>query len=512
MKKVQHIAIFLIFFSLVSQRFSVFAQKNILELLPGSEKLIYDENKKTQRLIGNVRFIYQGNKMFCDSATYYEKEGIVNAYGNVHINKDDTLNLFCDSIHYFSKIKKAKLWGHVRIRDREYKITTDSLEYDANKGQAVYRHGGKIENILKKEILLSKVGYIYPDSKNFIFSGNVRYNTPNIKMTTDTLKYQYLQKKVYFYGPTKITTEDNVITCSKGWYHTESEESLLQKNVQVLQESTIIKGDSLYYHPKKGLAIGRGNIFYADTTEKISFQSQYFYKNDAKKINFITDKALCSYLLEKDTLFIHADSIFVFSDSLKKVTSAQAYHHARFFKSNLQGRCDSISFLKDKGFMEMFYDPIVWSQNAELKGVKMNAHLKDSVLDKIEILENSSVVMEVDSSLYNQVYGKEMFCYFLQNELHKVEVFGNSQTIYFPEEKTDKDSIFEIKRSGMNRIYSGDIKVYLDSGEVKKVVYLTQADAVFYPFNLINKEEQFIKNFSWNPLLRPKRKEELFNR
>jgi lipopolysaccharide export system protein LptA len=493
--------------------FHLQAQGNILELLPGTDKLVYNEKTGAQRLIGNVNFRYQGNTMYCDSAHYYAKSKEVRAYGKVHINKNDTLNLFCDSLYYNGKTKYAKLWGHVRVRDREYKITTDSMDYDAKRGQGIYRNRGKIENIVNNEVLTSKVGYFYPDTKNFFFSGNVKYKSPQVTMTTDTLRYQYLQKKVYFYGPTKIKTKDADLSCERGWYQTETEEGVLQKNAQILSESKIITGDSLYHNPKKGLSIGKGNVFYKDTLDPFELRGNYLYKNDQSRKTYMTGKALCTYLMEKDTLFMHADTLFGFQDSLKQVTRVMAYRNAKFFKSNIQGKCDSLVYFRKDDFIELYKSPVVWSQNAELKGEFMKAYIKDSMVDRIEITEKSSAVMEIDSGqYYNQVAGKNMIAYFRNSELVKVDVKTNAQTVYFPEETTENDTVVEIKRSGMNRIYAGDLRIDLDSGEVTRVAYLDKPDAVFYPIEQINKEEQFIRNFSWNPALRPKSIQDMFKR
>ena len=111
------------------------AQGNVLELLPGTEKIVFSEKTGEHRLIGTVNFTYQGNTMYCDSAHYNEKRKIVHAYGNVHVTKKD-INLYCDSLLYFGSTKYAKLWGHVRVRDKEYKIATDSIDYDAKSGRA----------------------------------------------------------------------------------------------------------------------------------------------------------------------------------------------------------------------------------------------------------------------------------------------------------------------------------------------------------------------------------------
>ncbi len=481
------------------------AQKDILELLPGAEKLIYNEKTGAQMLIGNVNFLYQGNKMYCDSAYFYDKSMEVRAYGKVHINKNDTLNLFCDSLYYNGKTKYAKLWGHVRVRDREYKITTDSMDYDAKKGQGVYKNGGKIESILTNEVLTSKVGYFHPDTKNFFFSGKVKYKSPEISMTTDTLRYQYLVKKVYFYGPTKIKTKDADLFCNKGWFQTETEEGVLQKNAKILSNSKTIIGDSLYHNPKKGLSIGQGNVVYKDSLKPYIFSGNYFYKNDLIRKTYITDEALCKYKLKEDTLFLTADTLLSLNDSLGETKQISAYKKVQFFKNDIQGKCDSLVFQQESSYIEMYEQPIVWAQNIELKGEFMKAFLKDSMIDKIEITNKTSAIMEIDSGkYYNQIAGKKMFAFFKDNEIVKVDVKGNAQTVYYPEEKKDSDTLLEVKRSGMNRIYAADLKIYLDSGEVKSITYIDKPDAVFYPIELLNKEEQFVQYFSWNPALRPK--------
>ena len=86
----------------------------------------------------------------------------------------------------------------------------------------------------------------------------------------------------------------------------------------------------------------------------------------------------------------------------------------------------------------------------------------------------------------------------------------NAQTIYFPQDTIENDTLVEIKRSGMARLYASDLVIYLDSGEVSRVVYIGMPDGVLYPMDQINKEEQFVQGFSWNPILRPRSVEDLF--
>jgi hypothetical protein len=207
---------------------------------------------------------------------------------------------------------------------------------------------------------------------------------------------------------------------------------------------------------------------------------------------------------ENDTMQIIADTIISTKDSLEK-QNIQAHHNVKIFNKKLQAISDSLTFTETMNILYLYKKPIVWSENAELKGEKMVIHLKDSLVDKVEIFENTSALMELDSGEYfNQICGREMIAYFSNQKLKSAYVNGNAQTIFFPFEEKNTDTSLIVKRKGMNRLYAGDLRLDLDSGEVKGVSYIDKPDGKFYPMNKINKEEQFIKDFSWNPALRPK--------
>ena len=434
-----------------------FAQ-SILELLPGAKKMIMDENSNKLRLIDNVNFLYQGNKMYCDSAHYYEKRQIVKAFGRVHINKRDTLNLFCDSLLYNGRTRKATLWGNVRLRDNEYKLTTDTLEYDAKRSEAIYRHGGRVESIRSREILTSRVGYFHPESKNFFFSHNVDYRGKDIKMTTDTLRYRYSEKKTYFYGPTNIETQGTTIFCKAGWYNTETEEGELRQNAEIRRENDVIKGDTLIYLPKEGTNIGKGNVFYSDSTQKMSFRGDYAMISDSLHYSYLTGHALAIKELKDDTMYVHADTLYSYKED--SIEYMRAYQKASIYSTKFQCQADSISYTPNNDKMELFRDPIVWSNGAELKGDSMELQLTDSLLHKVLIKNKASVVMSVDDEkLFNQIGGKEIIAYFRDNDLYRTNVNGNAVTIFYPEEEKKTDSTIVKERNGMNRLYASTLRI-----------------------------------------------------
>lgn len=490
---------------------AVAQKKDWLELLPGAERLSFDETNGVQRLVGKLNFTYQGSILYCDSAHYKPSTKEIWAYSKVHLNKDDTLNLYCDSLYYNGNSKLAKLWGHVRVRDREYKITTDSLEYDTNIDKATYRNGGKLENSLKKEQLTSKFGYFFPNTEESFFSGNVVYKSPDLKVTSDTLQYDYLSHKLFFYGATTIKQKETIIMANKGWYHVETEESVIQGNAQIYDAPRTIYGDSLYYNPTTKNAEGVGHIVVIDTAQHIELHGGYFRSEAATHTDWITRDPWAKMMRTKDTLYLRADTLIHVRDTANKTLSVKGNWNVKIFHGKVQAISQQLDYRKSEGQLLLWGEPHFWSNNSELRGDTLRVFIKnDTVLEKVNIRYNAFAANEVDSgAFYNQLAGKEMWAYFKDQELVKAEAIANARTIYFPTDTIRTDTSMVIKRQGMNRMYCSDLKVYLDSGEVSGVTFFKQPEGVFYPIDQINKEEQFLIGFGWFPALRPKRYQEI---
>ena len=91
-----------------------------------------------------------------------------------------------------------------------------------------------------------------------------------------------------------------------------------------------------------------------------------------------------------------------------------------------------------------------------------------------------------------------------KGKLVQTDVIGSATSIYYPEDEERSDSVLTIKRMGLNKLEASTLTVHLDSGEVKGITYRTQPSGTFYPIDQINEKHKWIKNFKWNPMLRPK--------
>lgn len=485
--------------------------QNLLELLPGSDKLIVDNSAGYQKLIGNVRFKYQGHLMFCDSAVYYDKKGEVLAYGKVHINKADTLNLYCDSLYYNSKTRQAKLWGNVRVRDRDYKLETDTLDYDAKIGAAIYRHGGKITHIRRSDKLTSKVGYYYPNSKNFFFRKDVVYTDDKYHVTTDTMRFESLKEHLFFFGPTHIhqKEEQRDIYCNRGVFDMKKNEGEFMDNASILEPGKSVFGDTLKYYSEKELSIGLGNVRVRDSVENIEFRGGYAISNGKERTNFLTRNPLAVMFQSEDTTYILADTLFAISDTSNNMKFMRAHYNVKIFATKYQGICDSLAYTQEDSLMKLYRDPVLWSENNQLTGEFMQIKREKDQIRHAYIQGKALAVAEVDSGqFYNQVAGRDMNGYFVEGKLSLVHVVGNARTIYFPEEEKESDTAKIVTRNGMNRLYSSEIKLYLDSGEVRGLTSIEEPDGAFYSLDKIPEKERKVDYFIWRPADRPRRPEE----
>jgi hypothetical protein len=235
------------------------------------------------------------------------------------------------------------------------------------------------------------------------------------------------------------------------------------------------------------------------------FQGNYAYSDEKQHIAYITGNALATKVQKEDTVFIHADTLMNITDSITGQILTKGYWGVKIFNRSVQAVCDSIAYDEDKGQMQLFKQPIIWSQNAELRGARMTVWLSDSLIRYVEIKDSATAIMEIDSgTYYNQVAGKRIDAYFKNNELIRTDVGGNARTIFYPENEEKTDTTVTVKRLGMNRLFARDLRIYLDSGEITGITYYEKPDGIFYPMDQIDAEEQFIREFKWTPLLRPK--------
>jgi lipopolysaccharide export system protein LptA len=496
-------SVLLVLFILISGL--AFAQTKIN--LKGADRLIGDQSKGYQRLIGSVQFEHQGMIMNCDSAHFFLKENKLDAYGHVFVQQGDSLRMWSDFLTYDGNTRIAVASKNVRLVEDDMTLTCDAITYDLANRFAYYNTGGRIVN--KDNILTSQNGGYSSDAKTLTFKNNVVLKNPQYEMRCDTLRYTPGPKIAYFLGPTtiKATGNKNFIYCENGFYDTYNDIAQFEENACIVTNNQTLRGDSIWYDRKNGIGKAFENIEIQDTTQKVTIHGDYAIHYEKTETSFITGHALLIQEFDNDSLFMHADTLKsitthpiddkgkpIYGDSLEQKT-VLGYHDVSFFKSDMQGRCDSLAWTSQDSTMRMFGAPVIWSDESQLTAKNIDIIIANGKIIRLDMNVDCFIISEEDTIRYNQIKGKKMTGYFADNQLRKIFVEGNGQTLYYA--KSEADLI------GINRADCSKLMIWINENEVQSISFYNQPDAQLYPANELSPSEALLKDFAWRGAERP---------
>ena len=485
---------------------SIFAQKakQIEIIQAGSLEGSKINGEEVRRLVGDVIFKQETTFLYCDSAIFYVITNSIDAYGDVRV-EGEKAKLNGDFLHYEGNTKIAVITGKVvKMTDGKAVLTTDKLNYDLVNDIGEYTTGGKVED--KENVLTSKHGYYYSKDKTVFFKDNVVLTNPKYIMKSDTLKYNSLNETTYFFGPSTIQSTDKdsgFIYCEYGWYNTKTEKSYFSNNAYIQSKETKLSGDSLSYDRATGIGKAWKNVNVTDTVQKIIISGEYATLDEKKAESFVTGKSMLTKILDTDSIYLHADTLYAKQDSATKLKTYFAYYHTRIFKTDLQGQCDSLVYSSKDSTIYFYGTPILWNNKNQLTATLITIKLANNKLQSMNLLANSFITGLEDSLRYNQVKGRNMIGYFVQNKLDHIHVIGNGQTIYYI--RNGKKQL-----TGVNKADCSDMLIYLDSSKVKQISLLNKPDATLYPIKELPPMELRLKDFAWYGELQPKFKEDIF--
>jgi len=456
------------------------------------------------RILGNVVMNHDSAYLYCDSAWVNEVENRVVAYGNVRIKLSDTLNLYSDSLRYNGNTKIANAYSNVRLIDNQTTLTTDTLVYDRYTRIAQYDYWGKIVN--DRNNLVSHHGYYYTDKKEFFFKDKVIVITPDYDVFSDTLMYNTVTEVSYFYGPSHIISKDRVdsIYCENGWYNTRIDVARFRERARIYHETTFLTGDSMYYEQHTGFGQVFRRAMLKDTVNNILLTGNYGEMHRVKGFAFMVDSALTILIDKKDSLFMHSDTVWATFDTAQQIRNVFCYYKVKFFRHDLQGMCDSLTYHSSDSTLTMYHEPVLWSEKNQLSADSIRLIWRNGEADSLKMYSSAFMISRDDTASFNQIKGRNIFAKFRDNEIYRINVLGNSQTIYYARE--DDRSLI-----GINMAVSSDMLIFLNKNELKSITYITEPEAHLYPEKSVPLNERKLKNFKWEEHRRPLGKNDVFN-
>lgn len=468
---------------------------------------LYGPTRDAQIAKGRVHFIHQGAHLWCDSAYYYEASNSVKAFGHVRFKQGDTLSLNCDVGTYDGAEELMVASKNVVLKHRKQTLYTDSLTYDRLYKTAYFVEGGKLVD--GKDNLVSDWGEYNTGTREAVFYYDVKLYNGNRLVTTDTLYYDTSKSIAHVVGPSKVTSQGSTIDTDDGYFNTKTDQAKMYGRSTVVDKQKTITGDSLFYDDASGESEGFGNVIFVDKENKNELNCEYLLYNEQTGAGLATNRALVKDFSQPDTLYMHGDTIRIYSfnvntDSVYR--KIHCYRHVRAFRTDVQAVCDSLVFNSKDSCMTMYQDPIVWNMGRQLLGEEIRVYMNDSSIRMARVIDQALSVEKLDEyEHFNQISSKEMQAFFTDGKISSAIAMGNVTTVYYPID--DKDSSIVV----MDYTETDTMKMYFTPERKLYKIWMPKASGTWYPLTQIPSDKRRLPQFAWFEEIRPVDKDDIFN-
>lgn len=506
-----HLSIILILFiNLVSSQ-----EKKIIQIIEAgsfdrNEKNIPGANilKKNDKI--RVHLLHDGMNIWSDYALFYKKNNSFQANGNVVVKQGDSVVLYSDNLDYDGNLRKIIAKGNVDFYNNNTNLKTKILFHDRNLKEIFFQKGGVIKDSLT--VIKSVEGKYFLENSKYTFVKEVEIHNPDYQINSNKLDYLIKHEQAYFYGPTTIIGSDYDIYCERGFYDTKNKKGYFIKNSIINYDNRQIKGDSLTFNDITKFASASRNVKLTDTLNKTIIKGNYAEVFKALDSAMITKKSFAIKMVDKDSLYIKADTLFAIGPAENRFIKGR--YNVKIFKQNLSGRADKIIINQKSGLTKLLRkelskrekqiltskeiskkNPIIWNGESQMTGDEIHIlrNIQTNDLDSLKILNNAFVVekdtLGIDN--FNQMKGINLFGKFYNNELKSINLVQNTEMIYHLYDEKTNELI------GIDKAICSSILMSIKDNNIKDITFFTNPEGKIYPEDEIELNQKHLNGFIW---------------
>lgn len=439
-------------------------------------------------LTGNVRISHDGVIITCNKAYYFQKENYAKLFGNVQMVQGDTLYLNSQYAEYSGNEKKAYATGKPVLRSPDMTLTTDTINFDRNSQQAYYNSFGRIVN--KENTLTSNAGRYYATEKKFQFLSAVTISNPKYTIKSNHVDYYNNSGHAYLFGPSTITSEKNFIYTEKGFYDSKKNVGHFLRKSYIRYDDRLIEGDSIFYDRAKEFASATRNVKITDTVNKGIVKGHYGEVYKQKDSLMMTGRAVAINLVENDSVYIHGKKLMVTGKKGNQII--RAFNNARFYKSDISGKCDSIHSSTKKALTQLIGRPVVWNGENQLTGdvIHLIGENNTQKIDSLKVLNNAFMISRDSLGAgYNQAKGLNMYGKFKDNKLDYIDLVKNTEAIYYVYD--------DLTLTGIEKKISSSINITFDENKIDVLTSYKNVESNMYPEKDLPENARKLRGFEW---------------
>ena len=147
----------------------------------------------------------------------------------------------------------------------------------------------------------------------------------------------------------------------------------------------------------------------------------------------IDSLALADSLARLDSL-ARADSLANLDTT--KIGFLEAIGKVKIYKKNMQVVCDSLLYSDLDSLARLFKEPLIWQDiTRQYSADSVSLVINDGSMEKASLMSNAFIVIQEDTSHFDQIKGAEMLAFFGEKgQLDRFDVLGGASAMFFLEE------------------------------------------------------------------------------
>lgn len=448
------------------------------------------EDKKVQKILGNVHLKSDDFEMYTDSAYQFVNENEIRAYGNVEIDTPDE-QIWADSLVYFNDVDFTQLRGRVIIDADSTTIFGESVDYRFSTKVANFLDGIRLED--QQGVLKADSGFYYREADSAVFRGQVQVSDSTQYIEGDSLFTN--RSKEYYELHGDIFADD-------------------------IENNTLLKGDYLEAD-STGRRLVEGNAWLrnietdtttsdsvaADTTSRPPPTTEDTTRADSLSstpTDTTQGRSPPQARAQSDTTHIRSKKIIANREITNLDTTAivNAFEDVRIWSTRFSSVSDTALYDDSKEIFELWSNAMAWYEDIQLTGPYIKVTLRDGNIDQLTSYPEPFVVQE-DTIIdrLNQIKGDSLNAYFEDGTMSMMELNNNTEVLNFTKNSEDEpDGAIESQAPESIFLFEdGDLVEFKQNGEVTGD-YLPEDGSL---------QDRQLDGFSWNPDQRPRRPEEV---
>lgn len=505
------------------------------------DSLSYDGDLMQGELFDHVRMRHNDTELHTEYMIYYREDGKAYYPYSGYITNPES-HLVSDLGWYYTQTRLSVFHNNVVMRHYDFSaMTPEDRPERPDPDNGGYQPDMTMYSDTLHYSFLTNDAWLFGES-TIVNDTATLYTTLGTMNTTS--RQSWLYNHSHAVSPGRYTTADTLFYdglagYGDGWGHFLAYDTIQHMSIMGdyahytdLPQTITVTGralakefstsDTLYLHSDtirsysifadRVLKVPADSLILRDTlqTQRDSVIQVLVARNIADSImtdSVLVDSILTDSILVDSVITILSDTILVrkveqWRDSTVTDTThyLTCHFNVRYYRTDMQGVCDSLNYNHKDSLATFVGNPIMWNESYQITGDTIFAVLAPGGgIDRAMVHDQAFLTLQHDSIHYDQISGKDLICYFKNQNIDRMDMSGNVQIIFYPEEGKDEEKAL----IGLNQVIGNFLSIWFQDRKMEHLRVWPQPVGSLTPIQLVTEDILYLDGFRWMDYLRP---------